>query len=104
MDLKPYKIRYGYMDDDGDEHWNDAEAESPIHAADILCRLRPSLWEVITHDLHGRQRDVTAQVHHMLVRYIQPAYRDGRGYSPQTHRELRACQQAVASLSKTHSA
>lgn len=89
MDLKPLKIKYGYTDEDGNQFWENAEAATPIQAADILHGLRPDRWDVFTHDINGRKKDVTSQVHHILVPYIEPAYRDGRDYGPYSHQELR---------------
>lgn len=90
IDLKPYKIEYGYMDEDGVSHMTDTEAETMIHAADILYRLNPQLWSVITHDINGKKKDVTGHVHHAIVRYIAPCNRDGREISSETFRETAA--------------
>lgn len=80
--MSNYHVSYGYMDEDGNHYWNDAEAESVIHAADILHRLSPELFEVFTYDINGTKKDVTSQTLHIMVRYIRPAYRDGRKYGP----------------------
>lgn len=89
MDLLPYKIRYGHMDDNGNEYWADAEATTAVHAADIICNLTPEMWEVHTYDINGKWNDVSAKIHHILVLYVAPAYSDGRSFSVETMKEVK---------------
>lgn len=96
VDPKPYKIDYAWPDYtdgewDGSISWATAEAESPLHAADILHRLGAPHWQVRTLTADERWRDCTGEVHHILIRYVQPCYQDGRSISPDTFKEARSC-------------
>ncbi len=71
-------------------NWATTDAESALHAADVVFRLGAPEWQVRTLTPEGRWQDQTSKVHHMLVSYVQPCYQDGRKLSPASFQDRKA--------------